>query len=177
MLPHCTTRLKMTECDEVESGVLLRLKSLSRQPLISSQAKAGLVRLHGWSVCLESGQIYTHCPEHERFVPLLEVPVIRGVCAEHSSFHAARARKTSRHGFHRNAGFLVASALSLVAIALLENWSVHAAPRIEGRPPSCACLTRDDGVMTQCSEDCFQTATEGAPAKRLNSIQRMVAWL
>lgn len=176
ILEHYASPTKQTRCEAVESGVLQRLRKLARQPEVASQVEAGFVRLHAWTICLESGQLYTHSPEHGRFVPLLEVPIIRSVAPAQALCRLARTRKKPLLAFDRNARYLAASAFALLGLAFIEARAINAAPRIQGGPPACACLTQGDDAIAPCSEDCREAITEDEAPSQINTVSRMVAW-
>lgn len=177
ILDRYITAAEETGCEEVESTVLKELKRLAQQPTVARGIRSGTVRLHGWMICLESRQIYTQSPEHGRFVPLLEVPTIRGLAPQQPPCSVVVQTASARdRNLRRNAGYAAVSALSLAALAILDCGVDSGQPRIQGAPPACACLTQADNTITPCSEDCLQATSEDQSASLFAAAERTVAW-
>lgn len=137
----------------VEQNVLVQACHLAQHPAVASRLAVGTVRIHTWTVRLETGQILTQSREQERFVPLLEVPVIRATADGPRRWAPPIAFRPSRPMLRWGAGTVVASALGLLLLACGGD----PARRLRGMPPGCVCLNGVVGakdVLPGCSGDC-----------------------
>jgi MFS superfamily sulfate permease-like transporter/carbonic anhydrase len=66
----------------VEQNVLVQLGNLARHPVVTAGLAAGTLRLHGWVLRFESGEVVAYDPQARSFFPLLDMPAV------HAAIHA-----------------------------------------------------------------------------------------
>ena len=66
----------------VEQNVLVQLGNLARHPAVAAGLAAGTLRLHGWVLRFESGDVVAYDPHTASFAPLLDMPTV------HAAVHA-----------------------------------------------------------------------------------------
>lgn len=66
----------------VEQNVLVQLGNLARHPVVAAGLSAGMLRLHGWVLRFESGEVVAYDPHARSFAPLLDMPTV------HAAVHA-----------------------------------------------------------------------------------------
>jgi MFS superfamily sulfate permease-like transporter/carbonic anhydrase len=66
----------------VEQNVLVQLGNLARHPVVAAGLAAGTLRLHGWVLRFESGEVVAYDPQTRSFSPLLDMPTV------HAAVHA-----------------------------------------------------------------------------------------
>lgn len=159
----------------VEQNVLVQSRHLAQHPAVASRLSAGTVRIHCWTVRLETGQILTQSREHERFVPLLELPVIRATAVSPRWSAAPISLRPSRRMLRWGTGTLVASALGLLTLAGGEDTT----RRLRGLPPSCVCLNDGrgaNGILPGCSAACPAPKAGESVTGELERAERNHAW-
>ncbi|MBA4062548.1 MAG: hypothetical protein C0501_02355 [Isosphaera sp.] len=60
----------------VEVNVLVQLRRLAEHPAVAAGLAAGTLRLHGWVLRFESGDVLAYDPHASAFTPLLEMPTV-----------------------------------------------------------------------------------------------------
>ncbi len=60
----------------VEQNVLVQLNNLAKHPVVAAGLAAGTLRLHGWVLRFESGEVVAYDPHAEMFAPLLDMPTV-----------------------------------------------------------------------------------------------------
>ncbi|MBI2805527.1 MAG: STAS domain-containing protein [Planctomycetes bacterium] len=66
----------------VEQNVLVQLCNLAKHPVVAAGLAAGALRLHGWALRFESGEVVAYDPHTRSFVALLDMPTV------HAAVHA-----------------------------------------------------------------------------------------
>ncbi len=66
----------------VEQNVLVQLGNLARHPGVAAGIAAGTLRLHGWVLRFETGEVVAYDPHTLSFSPLLDMPTV------HAAVHA-----------------------------------------------------------------------------------------
>ena len=78
--PHLTGEERWDKA--VEQNVLVQLGNLGRHPVVAAGLAAGTLRLHGWVLRFESGEVVAYDPHTASFAPLLDMPTV------HAAVHA-----------------------------------------------------------------------------------------
>lgn len=60
----------------VEQNVLAQVRNLARHPVVARGLAAQRIRLHGWVLRFETGEVLTYNPLKDAFTPLVEEPIV-----------------------------------------------------------------------------------------------------
>ena len=144
----------------VEQNVLVQVRHLAAHPCVAAGLKTGAVRILAWAVRFETGQIFSECPEHERFVPLLELEAVRGTHPGNREVgQESTVTRRRKNGWSRwQTGSLAASVLALLTLTCAEGLRDRRASRINGAPPESVRLADSHNSVASCLGRCIGSA-------------------